>query len=204
MSSIGSFNDTSYLQGQDPLSIALKNSGVSADTLKTVSSDINSVFQSQSGSSSTPPDRTSIRSAINSKLSSDVSSGTLSSADASKITAALDKLDQQFQSGGSQSQATGQAGGPPPGGPPQGGPPPGGPPPGGQSQGKSSSSSATASTSDSVAKQLIDLINSNSDSTSDTSSSTSSTTSSSTTSSSTTLDSYLKKLLSQNFVNTSA
>ena len=200
MSSIGSFSNQSYLQGQDPLSIALKNSGVSADALKTVSSDINSVFQSQSGSGSSPPDRTSIRSAINAKLSSDVSSGTLSSADATKITSALDKLDQQFQSGGG--QRTGQAGGPPPGGPPPGGPPPGGPPPGGQSHGKSSgSSNSSSSTADSVAKQLIDLINSNSDSSSDTSSSNSSTSSSST---STTLESYLKKLLSQNFVDTSA
>jgi hypothetical protein len=196
MSSINSFGNTSYLQGQDPLSIALKNSGISTDTLKTVSSDINSVFQAQSGSGSSPPDRTSIRSAINAKLSSDVSSGTLSSADATKITSALDKLDQQFQSGGSQGQRAGQAGGPPPGGPP-----PGGPPPGGQSKDKSSGSNSSASSSESVAKQLIDLINSNSDSSSDSSSSTSSTSSSS---SNNNLESYLKKLLSQNFVDTSA
>jgi len=116
----------------------LQKNGLSSDSASSVASEIDSVVQSlhsQSGSS-TPTDPATVREAIESRIKSDVESGTLTQDQADAVTKTLDQLDQQMAKSG-----------PPPGG--AGGPPPGGPPPSGASSESSSDSSSESSSSSS-------------------------------------------------------
>jgi len=129
----------SSVGGQQPPSIQnrllsdLEKNGLSDATASTVSSQIESVVQSAKSSGSGKPDPTSVREAINQKLSEDVQNGTITQDEADKVTSTLDQFEAQMKQGGG-------AGGPPPGG---GAPPAGG---GGDASSSSSSSSSSSTT----------------------------------------------------------
>lgn len=118
---------------RDKMTSALEANGLSADTAKSVSSEIGTIVQSASTSGSAAPDKTTIRAAIDTQIKADVASGKLTQDQANAVTKTLDTMDAQQSGAGSSSS------------PPSGAPPSGGG--GGGSAAGSSSSKTVVSTS---------------------------------------------------------
>jgi len=110
--SIASVGNQSSIQSM--LLTDLKKNGLSSEVASQVGSEIDSVFQSQSSSSGTPPSPTDVRAAIEAKLKEDVSSGSLTQEQADAVVKALDEFESQIQQSGgpsgSQSAGGGQKG----------------------------------------------------------------------------------------------
>jgi len=119
---------------RDKMTSALEANGLSADTAKSVSSEIGTIVQSASTSGSAAPDKTTIRAAIDTQIKADVASGKLTQDQANAVTKTLDTMDAQQSGAGSSSSS-----------PPSGAPPSGGG--GGGSAAGSSSSKTVVSTS---------------------------------------------------------